>query len=84
MYWVYALKSQVKNYIYVGMTNDLNRRIAEHNAGRGRATKPYLPYKMIYKRQFKTRIETRDHEVYLKSGIGKQLLRNIVHADSDS
>ncbi|WP_367389978.1 GIY-YIG nuclease family protein [Lewinella sp. LCG006] len=33
MYFVYALKSHDRNYIYVGLTNNIDRRINEHNAG---------------------------------------------------
>ncbi|TAM99842.1 MAG: hypothetical protein EPN39_05595 [Chitinophagaceae bacterium] len=44
MFFVYALKSLSRNYIYVGMTNSLERRLKEHNEGRNKSTKPYRPF----------------------------------------
>ncbi|MBP9803140.1 MAG: GIY-YIG nuclease family protein [Candidatus Pacebacteria bacterium] len=75
MYYVYAIKSQEKNYIYVGLTNNLDRRFSEHNNGKNKTTKPYKPFKIIYTEKFETRIEARVKEKYLKSGIGKEFLK---------
>ena len=77
MYYVYALKSLERNYIYVGMTNDMDRRVKEHNKGENRSTKAYKPFVLIYKEQFETRIEARKKEKYLKSGIGKEFLKTL-------
>ncbi len=38
-YYVYAISSLERNYIYVGMTNNLDRRIGDHNKGYNRTTK---------------------------------------------
>jgi len=75
MFYVYAIKSLVKNYIYIGMTNDIERRIAEHNSGENRSTKAYKPFILIHKEVFDTRIEARTKEKYLKSGVGKEYLK---------
>ena len=77
MYYAYAIKSLTKNYIYVGLTNDLKRRIAEHNNGKNRSTKAYKPFFLIHDEQFETRAEARTKEKYLKSGIGKEFLKLI-------
>ena len=77
MYYVYALRSLVRNYIYVGMTHDLDRRIVEHNNGENRSTKAYKPFVLFYPEKFKTRPEAREREKYLKSGIGKEFLKSI-------
>jgi putative endonuclease len=42
---VYAIQSREKNYIYVGLSNDFERRINEHNSGYEKTTKPYRPFK---------------------------------------
>ncbi len=44
MYWVYAIKSLERQYIYVGLTNSLERRMEEHNQGYNKTTKPYKPF----------------------------------------
>ncbi len=77
MYYVYAIASLDRNYIYVGLTDSVDRRFLEHNTGKNRTTKPYLPFKLIYTEVFETRIDARFKEKYLKSGIGKELLKKI-------
>jgi len=47
MYFVYALSSLERNYIYVGLTDSVDRRFSEHNLGKNKTTKPYLPFKII-------------------------------------
>ena len=60
------------------MTNDVERRLNEHNNGENRSTKAYRPFKLILKEEYKTRLEARTREVYLKSGIGKELLKSLL------
>lgn len=77
MYYVYAIKSLNKKYIYVGLTNDINRRFYQHNNGLEKTTKPYKPFKLIHIEELKTRNEARKREKYLKSGCGKEYLKEI-------
>jgi putative endonuclease len=77
MYSVYAIKSTKKNYIYVWLTNNLERRIYEHNLWKEKTTKPYTPFILIYSENFETRVEARIKEKYLKSGCGKEFLKNL-------
>ena len=44
MWYVYFLKSKVKDFVYVGSTNDLERRLEEHNSGKCQSTKAYCPF----------------------------------------
>ena len=68
--------SQVRNYIYVGLTDDLERRVHEHNSGWEKTTKPYRPFNLIFAESFSTRTEARMKEKYLKSGVGKEFLKS--------
>jgi putative endonuclease len=63
--------------MYVGLTNNLYRRINQHNEGRERTTRSYRPFELIYYEEFDTRIEARVREKYLKSGAGKEFLREL-------
>jgi putative endonuclease len=79
MAWsVYAIHSLVRNYVYVGLTSDLPNRIARHNAGRERTTRSYRPFAVIHSESFETRGEARKEEVYLKSGCGREFLKNLI------
>jgi len=82
MYTVYAIKSLTRNYIYVGMTSDLAKRLERHNMGYEQTTKPYRPFVMIYSEIVETREEARIREKYFKSGIGKDFLRKLIHNPS--
>lgn len=77
MFIVYAIRSEVRNYIYVGMTGNIERRLKEHNKGENRSTKAYKPFVLIYTETFQTRVEAREKEKYWKSGVGKEFLKNL-------
>jgi len=77
MYFVYAIKSKVDGRIYVGMSINFETRLKEHNAGKTKSTKGYRPWELIYKEAALNRIEARQREKYLKSGIGKEYLKSI-------
>ena len=48
MHYVYFIKSIKSNFCYIGYTNDLKRRIKEHNFDKVLSTKFYMPFKLIY------------------------------------
>ena len=77
MYFVYAISSKNKNYTYVGMTDNLKRRFYQHNSGKEKTTKPYLPFELLFTQEFNTRKEARILEKKLKSGYGKEFLKNL-------
>ena len=77
MVCVYALSSINFNYIYVGMTIDINARMLRHNGRREKTTRYYAPFELIYTESCIDRIEARNREKYWKSGIGKEKLREI-------
>jgi putative endonuclease len=64
-------------YIYVGLTDNVERRVAEHNAGYERTTGPYRPFKLILTEAFATRADARKREKFLKSGAGKEFLKGL-------
>ncbi|MBO6586523.1 MAG: GIY-YIG nuclease family protein [Gracilimonas sp.] len=77
MFYVYAISSVDRNYIYVGLTDNLNRRVSQHQKGYEKTTKPYAPFRLIHSEVFDTREEARKREKYLKSGSGKEFLRSV-------
>ena len=57
------------------MTSNLEKRIAYHNSGFEKTTKPYRPFELLFTETVETRAEARTREKYWKSGKGKELLR---------
>ena len=77
MYFTYAISSQNRNYIYVGITNNFERRFSEHQSGNNKTTKAYRPFHTILVEEHNSRVEAREREKYLKSGIGKEFLKKL-------
>jgi putative endonuclease len=78
MYYVYAIASINRAYIYVGLTGDIDKRFFEHQFGKNSTTKPYRPFTKILVEQFPTRPLARTREKFLKSGIGKEFLKSLL------
>jgi len=76
MYYVYILKSIKTGEFYKGITNDLKRRLFEHNSGKTISTKDKGPWKMVYHEECPNRTEARKKEKFFKSGFGRELLKN--------
>lgn len=78
MFYVYLIKSTLKNWNYVGFTTDVEKRLTEHNSGNVRSTKPYKPFELLFVQEVKTRIEARDLEKFLKIRFNKESLLNLL------
>ena len=76
-YFVYALKSSIDGRIYVGFTQDVEKRLMEHNAGKTKSTKGYRPWMLIFQIECSGRLEARKLEKYYKSGVGKEKLKQL-------
>lgn len=75
MFYAYVLKSLKNGRNYVGSTDNLNRRICEHNSGQSKYTSSTRPFRLVYFERFKTRIEAVQREMFLKSGKGREFLK---------
>ena len=76
MYYTYALLSNDKKRIYVGLTKNLQRRINEHNKGRTKSTRYYRSWTLLYFERTNTLKDARLKEKKLKSGYGKEFLKS--------
>lgn len=66
MFYVYILKSKKDNNFYIGSTNDLKRRINEHNSGLVFSTKSRMPFELVYYEAYKAEGDARKREKSLK------------------
>lgn len=76
MWYVYILKSSKYDQWYTGVTNDLRRRVSEHNSGKSTYTRHRGPYKLLYYEASFDEKDAKAREKYLKSGVGKRYLKN--------
>ncbi|HEX2617448.1 MAG TPA: GIY-YIG nuclease family protein [Flavobacteriales bacterium] len=75
--YVYALASLTRPYIYVGLSFDTDHRISDHQNGSERTTRPYRPFRVLLIEEFPDRASARQREKYLKSGAGKEFLKQL-------
>ena len=80
MFYVYVLKSLKNGRHYTGSTNNLERRIYEHNSGQTKYTSIAGPFELIYKETYNTRLEASKREKFLKTGKGREFLKSILGA----
>lgn len=73
-FYVYILKSEKDNKNYTGYTEDLVRRLEDHNQGRVKSTKNRRPLKLIHTEIFKDKATAMKREKFLKSRSGRREL----------
>lgn len=66
MNYVYVLKSSIDQELYIGSTNDLKRRLREHNTKKSFSTSWRGPFELVYYESYKNLQDARDREQALK------------------
>ena len=76
MVYVYVLMSVKKGFrLYIGMSEEVERRLAEHNRGKVQSTKAFRPWRLVVEEKFFSRKAAREREKELKQGSSRQRLR---------
>lgn len=66
MFYLYILKSKKDKNIYIGSTNDLRRRLMDHNTGKVLSTKSRRPFELRYYESYYDEGDARKRESSLK------------------
>ena len=77
--YLYILKSKKNGKYYVGSTRELDKRIDEHNRGKIRSTKAFIPYELIYKETFLTYTEARRREISIKKRKSRKFIDGLIN-----
>ena len=82
MFYVYVLRSDKDGALYIGSTNDLRRRLQEHNSGKVESTHSRFPFQLVYYEAYAAQQDARKRESQLKrfSGAYTHLKRRIVNS----
>ncbi|PIY69013.1 hypothetical protein COY90_02875 [Candidatus Roizmanbacteria bacterium CG_4_10_14_0_8_um_filter_39_9] len=78
MYFTYVLQSEKDGNLYIGFTDNVERRIKEHNEGINVSTKSRGPFKILYYEALPTMEEALRREKFYKSGRGHEVLYKIL------
>jgi putative endonuclease len=75
MYHVYVLENQIDKSLYIGYTADINKRVKDHQEGRGgRTTKLKIGWTLIYYETYLNKKDVLGREKFLKGGSGRKYL----------
>jgi putative endonuclease len=74
MYYVYILQGTNKD-LYKGFTEDLVKRVVDHNSGKVKSTKSARPWKLIYYEAFIDKKMAKKEEIFLKTGKGRERIK---------
>ncbi|MBU1871126.1 GIY-YIG nuclease family protein [Patescibacteria group bacterium] len=75
MYYVYVLENQNDKSLYIGFTTNIEKRVNEHNSGKGsRTTKLKEDWMLIYYESYLNKQDALGREKFLKSGSGRRYI----------
>ncbi len=77
MWYTYILRSKKDGKRYIGSTNNIKRRLKEHNLGQVMSTKNRVPFELIYYEVLNSESEARSKEQFLKTHRGYNELKRL-------
>jgi putative endonuclease len=75
MWYVYILRSLKDKNLYIGSTDNIRRRLTEHNSGNVDSTKSRMPFSLEAYVAVKDKAKAIELEQYFKTGSGRALLQ---------
>ena len=73
-FFAYVVKSDNHDFYYKGHSEDLEKRLLQHNSGMTESIRPFLPVSLVYYESFQTRAQAIAREKYFKSAAGRRYL----------
>ncbi len=80
MYTLYILYSKSIDSYYVGYTNSMERRLAEHNRKKGKFTDRGIPWEIAYHEVYENKIEAMDREKVIKSKKSRSFIIELINS----
>jgi len=78
MHYVYILRSERNGRLYIGYSQDVERRLGHHNSGRVTATRYLRPLRLAYVEPHQTLTQARQREYYLKRQKSRKVLEELI------
>lgn len=85
MFYTYIIRSLKDKKLYIGYTNNLSRRLKEHNSLKNKSTKGRAPFKVVYYEAYSDQeeAERREQNLKLRARALRQLLLRIKKSIND-
>ncbi len=74
MHYAYVIESNSGSW-YIGYTQNIERRLSEHQAHKNISTSMELSWKLIYYEAYLNKMDALGREKFLKSGSGRKFLK---------
>ena len=78
MYFVYVLQSTLKRKFYIGYTENLERRMVEHQNKHSVFDRTYGPFNLVLVEEHQTKLEAMKREKEIKSYKGGNSFRDLL------
>jgi putative endonuclease len=78
MFFVYILQSETSGRFYIGYSQNPDRRLAEHNSGKVKSTKPFRPWIKVYVESYSTEALAMIREKALKAMKSRVYIQNLI------
>ena len=78
MFYVYILRSRIKERFYIGHTADYVKRLNEHNRGKVKSTKAYLPWEIVHLENFDNKSDAFKREMLIKSYKSGEAFKSLI------
>jgi len=78
MFVTYILYSSKIDSYYIGSTGNLVDRLQRHNSGRSTYTKRGLPWVVVYLKEYETKSEAYQAELYIKSQKSRVYIEQLI------
>jgi len=79
MFTLYILDSESMDRFYVGYTNDLQRRMSEHNRQKKKFTDKGIPWKIVYTEKYSSKKEARSRELFIKRMKSRKFICDLIN-----
>ncbi len=77
-FFTYILYSKSWNRYYIGSTNNLTRRLTEHNSGQTKSTRNGKPWRLAFLKIFKTYSQARNFEIKIKRMKSRKFIEDLI------
>jgi len=84
LHYLYILESEVSGRYYIGITTDVKKRLKQHNSGKTRSTKAYIPWKLLCEIGYETRKEAAVAERMLKKSKSRGVIEKFISQQAES
>ena len=78
MFYVYIIRSIKFGKFYIGIAQNLEKRLTCHNRGSTQSTKSYRPYQLLYFEKYNTKSEALKREKQIKSYKGGRAFKLLI------